>query len=306
MVRERGDREAAERLVVIGSAREAERWCREQRVNPQSVIRVFERGDERRLMGLSARHVQVVTLEDPHPEVAAYLTQWALRDGAPRGLFIAFEGCEGSGKSTQVRALAEAMRRAAVDVVTTREPGATRLGKTIRALLLDGVYVDPPSDRAEALLYAADRAHHVATVVAPALARGTTVITDRYVDSSLAYQGAGRDLDDEQVRWLSEFATDGLKPDLTVVLDVPAEVGLARAQRRGETDRLESEPVVFHTRVRRRYLSLARANPYRYVVIDGLVPPDLIAAQVADEVFRRLANRRGESAGEVRAKARMT
>lgn len=223
-----------------------------------------------------------------------------------RGLFVAFEGGEGAGKSTQVRALATSMRRAGLDVVETREPGATRLGKTIRALLLDGVYVDPPSDRAEALLYAADRAHHVATVVAPALARGAMVVTDRYVDSSRAYQGAGRDLADEQVRWLSEFATDGLKPDLTVLLDVPAEVGLARAGRRGAVDRVESEPVVFHTRVRRQFLALARTNSYRYLVIDGLVPPDLIAAQVADEVFRRLAKRRGESADEVRAKARMT
>lgn len=299
MVRQRGDERPAERTVVVGSPRECERWCRERGVDPRVVIRVFARGDEQRLRGLSARHVQVVTLEEPHPEVAAYLTHWAGREQIPRGLFVAFEGGEGSGKSTQVRALAEAMRRAALDVVTTREPGATRLGKTVRALLLDGAFADPPSDRAEALLYAADRAHHVATVVAPALARGAMVITDRYVDSSLAYQGAGRDLDDEQVRWLSAFATDGLVPDLTVLLDVPAEVGLARAQRRGDTNRLESEPVVFHTRVRRRYLALAQANRYRYAVVDGLVPPELIAAQVADEVFRRLAKRRGEDVGEV-------
>ena len=146
------------------------------------------------------------------------------------GVFIAFEGGEGSGKSTQIGLLAAALRDAGVDVVVTQEPGATRVGRRIRDLLLHDDEALAP--RAEALLFAADRAHHVATVIQPALDRGDVVLTDRYVDSSMAYQGAGRELTFDEVRRLSGWATCGLTPDLTVLLDIPAAVGLERARGR--------------------------------------------------------------------------
>ncbi|MFC4997286.1 dTMP kinase [Dactylosporangium cerinum] len=205
---------------------------------------------------------------------------------AAQGIFIVFEGGEGAGKSTQVRHLAEALRGLGRDVVVTREPGATPLGERIRSLVLDppevtGEVVTP---RAEALLYAADRAHHVASVVRPALARGAVVISDRYVDSSLAYQGAGRTLPVDEVSWLSKWATGGLKPDLVVLLDLEPAVGLARAGRRGDADRLESESLAFHERVRYAFLDLASADPSRYLVLDASLPADSLATGVLQRV----------------------
>ena len=204
---------------------------------------------------------------------------------ARRGLFVVFEGGEGAGKSTQVRLLAEAVGRLGHDVVVTHEPGATPVGLRIRSLVLDrsqdGDVVTP---RAEALLYAADRAHHVAAVVRPALARGTVVISDRYVDSSLAYQGAGRTLPVDEVSWLSKWATGGLKPNLVVLLDVDPAVGLERVGDRGRADRLESESLTFHERVRYAFLDLAAADPGRYLVVDGSLPTDEIAAAVVERV----------------------
>ena len=205
---------------------------------------------------------------------------------AARGLFIVFEGGEGAGKSTQVHHLAEALRKIGRDVVVTREPGATPLGERVRSLVLDppeitGEVVTP---RAEALLYAADRAHHVASVVRPALARGAVVISDRYVDSSLAYQGAGRTLPVDEVSWLSKWATGGLKPDLVVLLDLEPSIGLARAGRRGDTDRLESESLAFHERVRYAFLDLASADPSRYLVLDASRPVEALATGVLQRV----------------------
>jgi len=201
---------------------------------------------------------------------------------AMSGLFVVFEGGEGAGKSTQVRLLAEALRRAGRDVVVTREPGATATGAQIRRLLLDGEALPP---RSEALLYAADRAHHVATVVRPALTRGAIVISDRYVDSSLAYQGAGRTLPVQEVAWLSSWATGGLKPDLTVLLDLDPAVGLRRAKSRGvAADRLESESLAFHERVRLGFLDLAAAESGRYLVLDGEREPELVAEVVLERV----------------------
>jgi dTMP kinase len=205
---------------------------------------------------------------------------------AARGLFIVFEGGEGAGKSTQVRQLSEALRKLGRDVVVTREPGATPLGARIRSLVLDppevtGEVVTP---RAEALLYAADRAHHVASVVRPALTRGAVVISDRYVDSSLAYQGAGRTLPVDEVSWLSKWATGGLKPDLVVLLDVEPSVGLARAGRRGDADRLESESLAFHERVRYAFLDLAAADPSRYLVLDASRSAEALATGVLQRV----------------------
>src|SRR5262249_23128077 len=175
------------------------------------------------------------------------------------GLFIVFEGGEGAGKSTQVRLLAELLRANGHDVVVTREPGATEIGERIRTMLLDEEQ-ESLTPRCEALLYAADRAHHVAALLRPALARGEVVISDRYVDSSLAYQGAGRTLPVDEVSWLSSWATGGLKPDLVVLLDVEPHVGLARIGARGNTDRLENESGAFHERVRYAFLHLASAD----------------------------------------------
>jgi len=199
-------------------------------------------------------------------------------------VFIAFEGGEGAGKSTQVRRLADALAARGLDVRTTREPGGTPAGRRIRELLLDRAS-DGLSPRAEALLYAADRAEHVAAVIRPALAGGAVVITDRYVDSSLAYQGAGRTLAIADVARLSEWATEGLVPDLTVVLDLDPEVGLARA---GDPDRLEAEPLDFHRRVRQGFLDLAAAAPARYAVIDASRDPDEVFADVAAAVLATL------------------
>nr|WP_308201129.1 dTMP kinase [Actinoplanes maris] len=196
------------------------------------------------------------------------------------GVFVVFEGGEGAGKSTQVTRLADALTAEGRDVVVTREPGATDVGARIRQLVLDKS--ETPSARAEALLYAADRAHHVATVVRPALARGAVVISDRYVDSSLAYQGAGRTLPVTEISWLSSWATGGLKPDLVVLLDVDPGVGLNRVDARGEgTDRLESESRSFHERVRYAFLDLAAADPKRYLVLDAARPADEITAAVS-------------------------
>jgi dTMP kinase len=203
------------------------------------------------------------------------------------GLFVVFEGGEGAGKSTQVTRLAQALRERGFDVLVTREPGATELGKRIRALLLDPA--SSVSPRAEALLYAADRAHHVATVVRPALQQGTVVVSDRYVDSSLAYQGAGRELDPDEVADLSQWATEGLRPQLTVLLDIDPELGLARAT--GAPDRIEQESLEFHRAVRRGFLDLAAAEPSRYLVLPATDAPEAVHRAVVDRVLSLLPDR---------------
>lgn len=201
------------------------------------------------------------------------------RSLSPSGVFIAFEGGDGAGKSTQVRLLRVYLEELGRTVVVTREPGGTAFGRTVRELVLHGDHVAP---RAEALLFAADRAHHVETLVRPALERGDVVITDRYMDSSIAYQGAGRDLGVEEVRYLNLWATAALVPALTVLVDLPAEVG--RTRRRGVHDRLESEPADFHRAVRDLFLGLAGADPARYLVVDGELPPRQIHELVRDRV----------------------
>jgi dTMP kinase len=196
--------------------------------------------------------------------------------GVTTGFFLAFEGGEGAGKSTQTRLLADWFAARGYEVVVTREPGATPVGQRLRQLLLDPD-TGELSPRAEALLYASDRAEHVASVIRPALARGAVVITDRYVDSSLAYQGAGRDLSMGEVERLSSFATSGLKPDVTVLLDLRVEDGLARAVSRDDgPDRLEAESLEFHQRVRDAFRELANTAPDRYLVVDASLPPDVI------------------------------
>jgi dTMP kinase len=212
------------------------------------------------------------------------LAKPAVPDGlppGPAGLFVAFEGGEGAGKTTQARLTAIWLRDQGYDVVTTHEPGATKIGMRLRALLLDTTHAGM-SAQAEALLYAADRAEHVLKVIDPALERGAVVITDRYTDSSLAYQGAGRGLPSADVAWLNSWATDGRAPDLTVLLDMDPEQGLRRRAR--SADRLEAEPVDFHRRVRAGFLELARAAPDRYLVLDAAGPVDEITQQIKDKI----------------------
>jgi len=191
--------------------------------------------------------------------------------------FVTFEGIEGSGKSTQARLLAE---RLGPDTVLTQEPGGTPMGRAIRRLLLDhGHGVVAPST--EVLLYFADRAQHVAELVRPALREGRSVVSDRYTDSSLAYQGYGRGLDRELILAVHRLATGGLQPEVTILLDVSVDVGLARASSRGSLDRLESEVREFHDRVRAGYLEMARAEPERWVRVDGEGSTEAVAARVA-------------------------
>ncbi|MER8086556.1 dTMP kinase [Streptomyces sp. NPDC094048] len=207
----------------------------------------------------------------------------ALRGGdpavapAPTGFFLALEGGDGAGKSTQVEALADWIRAKGHEVVVTREPGATPVGKRLRSILLD-VSSAGLSNRAEALLYAADRAEHVDSVVRPALERGAIVISDRYIDSSVAYQGAGRDLSPTEIARISRWATSGLVPHLTVLLDVDPET--ARERFTEAPDRLESEPPEFHARVRSGFLTLAAADPTRYLVVDAGQDPEAITTVV--------------------------
>ncbi|SDJ94412.1 dTMP kinase [Nonomuraea jiangxiensis] len=197
------------------------------------------------------------------------------------GLFLAFEGGEGSGKTTQSRLIAIWLRDQGFDVVQTREPGSTKVGMRLRAILLDAAERGL-SARAEALLYAADRAEHVEKVIRPALYRGSLVITDRYVDSSLAYQGAGRALAPEDVSKINAWATGGLVPHLTVLIDTPPQVGLRRLG--GAADRIESEPLEFHERVRKEFRALAAAAPERYLVVDGTLATEVITRQIQDRI----------------------
>jgi dTMP kinase len=204
---------------------------------------------------------------------------------APAGFFVAFEGGEGAGKSTQLRLLAAALaERGYADVVVTHEPGATASGSVLRTLLLDPDTVLSP--RAEALIYAADRAEHVHRVLRPALTQGSVVLSDRYVDSSLAYQGAGRAIDLDALRRVQRMATDGLRPDLTVLLDLSPEVGLERVG--AVRDRIEAQPLAFHRAVRAQFLDLAGRDRGRYLVIDATEPPEQVSAEVVAEVTRRL------------------
>lgn len=198
------------------------------------------------------------------------------------GLFITFEGGDGSGKSTQSRLLADWLA-ADREVVFTREPGGTEVGLEIRQILL---HTDAHiAERAEALLYAADRAHHIATVVRPALERGAVVLQDRYLDSSIAYQGEGRALEPDDIRDLSLWAAEGLMPHLTVLIDLPSEVGRQRlAARDARPDRLESAGDDFHERVRRAYLKLADADPGRFLVVDGTASVEEIQGLVRERV----------------------
>jgi len=184
------------------------------------------------------------------------------------GIFITFEGGDGAGKTTQTELLAEWIStRFGREVIRTFEPGDTEVGKQIRSLVLHG---EDLGARSEALLFAADRAHHVSTLIRPAIDRGAVVLCDRYIDSSVAYQGAGRELEAQEIRDLSLWATENLTPDLTVVLDIDPARGLVR--RGDEPDRMERESLAFHEAVRESFLAQARADAHRYLVLNALEP----------------------------------
>ncbi|MGO4595339.1 dTMP kinase [Leifsonia sp. 2TAF2] len=203
------------------------------------------------------------------------------------GLFITLEGGDGVGKSTQAALLEEWLRGLGRTVVRTREPGGTDAGVEIREIVLH--HRGDIAPRAEALLYAADRAHHIATVVRPALARGEVVVQDRYIDSSVAYQGAGRVLDAQQIRDLSLWAAEGLLPDLTILLDLDEDAARARLDTaRTRYDRLEAERSDFHARVRAGYLGLAEQEPDRFLVVDAARPVEEIAAEIRDRLAARV------------------
>ena len=244
-------------------------------------VRAYRQMDDRKGIPLRDDLLAAVRNE-PLPSIGepAHLNGSTPRRPAP-GRLIAFEGGEGSGKTTQARLVAIWLRELGYDVEKTHEPGATKIGMRLRALLLDTSHTGM-SPRAEALMYAADRAEHVASVIAPALARGAIVITDRYVDSSLAYQGAGRNLPVDEIARFNRWATGGRIPDLTILLDMDPMAGLSRRAR--SADRLEAEPADFHLRVRAGFLALARAEPDRYLVLDADRPPAEITRDIQERI----------------------
>ncbi len=221
--------------------------------------------------------------------VNAFKGELGSMTGAPtQGIFIAFEGGEGIGKSTQSKLLKAWLEQEGESVVLSREPGGTDLGVEIRKILLSHS-TGEISPRAEALLYAADRAHHVFSVIRPALAQGEVVISDRYFDSSIAYQGAGRVLEPGEVARISRWATESLFPTLTIIIDLPAEIGLARLKSK---DRLESQPIEFHERVRQEFLQLAAVDPERYFIVNGNQSIDDIHTAIISRVSQISALKR--------------
>lgn len=209
------------------------------------------------------------------------------RKGTLTGLFITFEGPEGSGKTTQIQPLAEYLRSQGWDALTLREPGGTPISEQVRAVLMNlaNTAMHP---RTEILLFLAARAQLVEEVIRPALARGQIVLCDRYADSTLAYQGYGHGVDLNTLRRLLQFATGGLQPDLTFLLDVDPLVGLRRKRKEGEWNRLDAYDEPFHQRVRTGYLQLAQAEPQRWVIVDAAQPPDAVQSVLRQSVLARL------------------
>lgn len=239
--------------------------------------------DPHRLQGLSVDIVHGFRPPSQPETAAGGLGNSAERLGA--GFFIAIEGGDGSGKSTQIKRISAALADDGYHVESTREPGGTELGTKIRSVLFDS---DPPSPRTEALLFAADRAHHVASLVDPSLDAGNIVITDRYIDSTIAYQSAGRSFDEKTILALSRWATQGLVPNLTIVLDIEPEVAAERMGKRGDSNYLDQENQQFHQRVRQTYLSRAHKELDRYVVLDASVDADELTEQILAAIRARL------------------
>lgn len=201
-------------------------------------------------------------------------------------MFITFEGPDGAGKTTQIRLLARRLESVGRTPLTTREPGGSPVGERLRSILLAGEY--DLSAETEALLMSADRAEHVRTVIRPALARDVVVISDRYLDSTLAYQGGGRGLSMSRLRGMQELATGGLLPDVTVLLDLPVKVGLSRKQDANEMNRLDNESIAFHERVARTFRWLAEQEPSRWVVVDATQEVDMVHTAIWSSVSVRL------------------
>lgn len=211
---------------------------------------------------------------------------------ARSGCFVALEGGEGAGKSTQARRLLAWLEQQGHDVVLTHEPGDTEVGREVRRIVLDPA-TGELSPRTETLLYAADKAEHVERVVAPALARGAVVVCDRYVDSTIAYQGGGRDLDPADVEQVARWATGALRPDLTVLLDLEPGEGLGRFEDR---DRIEAQSQEFHQRVRDTFLRLAAADAERYLVLDARESPEVLESAIRERLEPMLGASRGPRA----------
>ena len=205
------------------------------------------------------------------------------------GKLITFEGVEGGGKSTQAKLLTERLRACGLEVLTTREPGGTPTGEVIRNLLQHNLAGEPLCDASEALLFCASRAQLCRNVLAPALEYGTWIVLDRFTDSTLAYQGYGRGFNVEQLRNMNDFATGEVKPALTILIDLPVELGLSRVISRsnGARDRIEREPLEFHKRLQAGYQEIAKREPERFAVIDGTVPQ----AEVAEAIWRAVEAR---------------
>ncbi len=244
-------------------------------------VKSYRQMDDRKGVPLREDLLASIRGESPAPVPAAAHPNGSAPPPPPRGVLIAFEGGEGSGKTTQARLISIWLRELGYDVETTHEPGATKVGMRLRALLLDTAHTGM-SPHAEALMYAADRAEHVASVIEPALDRGAIVITDRYVDSSLAYQGAGRSLPVEEIARFNWWATGGRVPDLTILLDMDPIAGLQRRAR--SADRLEAEPADFHLRVRAGFQALAQAEPSRYLVLDANRPAEEITRDIQERI----------------------
>lgn len=239
--------------------------------------------DPHKLQGLSVDIVHGFRPPSQPETAAGGLGNSAERLGA--GFFIAIEGGDGSGKTTQIKRISAALADDGYHVESTREPGGTELGTKIRSVLFDS---DPPSPRTEALLFAADRAHHVASLVDPSLDAGNIVITDRYIDSTIAYQSAGRSFDEKTILALSRWATQGLVPNLTIVLDIEPEVAAERMGKRGDSNYLDQENQQFHQRVRQTYLSRAHKELDRYVVLDASVDADELTERILAAIRARL------------------
>lgn len=207
------------------------------------------------------------------------------RQGHTWGVFVTFEGPEGAGKSTAIKAVGDRLVEEGRAVVLTREPGAGEVGQKIRQILLEGEGLD---SRCELFLFLADRAQHVAKLVRPALENGKIVLCDRYGDSTVVYQGVGRGLDADEARRLNELATGGLRPDLTILLDLDPQVGLGRV---AKPNRLDREPLEFHQAVRQGFLEEARREPARWVIVDACLQPGEVAAACISAVQSRLAAR---------------
>lgn len=209
-----------------------------------------------------------------------------------RGKLIVFEGIEGCGKTTQIRKiegwLREKLGADGPEIIVTREPGGTPLGRHLRELLLHYDGKEPLCDRAELLLYEADRVQHVGELILPHLRRGNIILCDRYTDSTVAYQGYGRGLNLEEIHRLNAIATGGLEPDLTLWLEVPVEVGLGRIQTRGKGDRIEGSDLEFHRRVREGFALLARTHPHRIVAVDGNCDRDRVTQKIRDILSKKM------------------